>query len=433
MTDPTSEALTGLTRPGMGTENAGPALRALTRMVRPRTVVEVGAGSSTLHLLLGLRDARAEAAQDRCIIDGGTVAPERASVLHPRSAVADYTPKLLVVDDISVPGTSADRVREAARDLALDDMLTFIERDFFALTDEELDGWGPLDLVWLDAGTQGDDAAFLTSLWPRVAPGGTIVLHEPYLATTVETSDQQGDTRVAARIVPTPLLQELRRQVAAPDSGMDVLALNEPHKHRQTGLLLLRKHGAWERDRGASFADELRALGETGSAEPPRLGGPPHTRPRSGGEDRADRVLAALADATRRSVYSAVVLRPDTAQGVGERLGMSSERVVKALGALRGAGLVTHTQSGWAPVDDVWREASPRRSKPPAPATIPVRRGKRRVFLENVVQLFEPRRRYPEGAVNDLLREVHPDVAALRRYLVEERLLARADGQYWRP
>ncbi|MFG3010731.1 DUF2087 domain-containing protein [Streptomyces cinerochromogenes] len=432
MTDPTSEALTGLTRPGMGTENAGPALRALTTMVRPRTVVEVGAGSSTLHLLLGLRDARAEAARDRRIVNGGTTAHERASVLHPRSAVDDYAPRLLVVDDISVPGTSADRVREAARDLGLDDMLTFIERDFFALTEEELDGWGPLDLVWLDAGTQGDDAAFLTSLWPRVAPGGTVVLHEPYLATTVETADQRGQTRVAARVVPTPLLQELRRQAAAPDSGMDVLALNEPHKHRQTGLLLLRKHAAWERDRGASFAEELKALGETGSTEPPRLG-PPRTPRRSGAEEGADRVLAALADATRRTVYSAVVLLPDTAQGVGERLGMSAERTAKALAALEKAGLVTRTESGWAPADDIWREVSPRRAQPPARTTIPARRGKRRVFLENLVQLFEPQRRYPESAVNDLLRDTDPDVAALRRYLVEEQLLARADGWYWRP
>ncbi|MFJ9151263.1 DUF2087 domain-containing protein [Streptomyces sp. NPDC102270] len=432
MSEPTSEALTALTRPGMGTENAGPALRALTTMLRPGTVLEVGAGSSTLHLLLGLRDARSEAAEDRRIINGEIAAHERASVLHPRSVIEDYAPKLLVIDDISVPGTSANQVRKAAHSLGLDDMLTFIERDFFALTNEELDRWGPLDLVWLDAGTQADDAGFLTSLWPRVSPGGTVVLHEPYVATTVENSDRQGRTRVTGRIVPTPLLQELRRQAAAPGSGMDVLALSEPHKHRQTGLLLLRKQASWERDRGAPFSEELKALGETGSTEPPRLGSLPANPTSGSGGNVTDRIFAALADETRRAVYSAIVLEADTAQGVGKRLRMAPARSAKALAALEQAGLVTHTEDGWFPVKDIWRQAPSRPVQPPLQTTIPSKRGKRRMFLENLVQLFEPQRQYPESSVNEMLRRIHPDVAALRRYLVEEQLLGRADGQYWR-
>ena len=41
---------------------------------------------------------------------------------------------------------------------------------------------------------------------------------------------------------------------------------------------------------------------------------------------------------------------------------------------------------------------------------------------------------YEERDVNDILREFHPDVAALRRYLVEEGFLDRTDGgySYWR-
>jgi len=58
---------------------------------------------------------------------------------------------------------------------------------------------------------------------------------------------------------------------------------------------------------------------------------------------------------------------------------------------------------------------------------------KRRIVLEHVAQLFEPGRRYDEVDVNLALRQVWPkDVAALRRYLVDERLLDRADGTYWR-
>jgi hypothetical protein len=58
---------------------------------------------------------------------------------------------------------------------------------------------------------------------------------------------------------------------------------------------------------------------------------------------------------------------------------------------------------------------------------------KRRIVLEHIAQLFEPGRRYAEADVNLALRQVWPrDVAAVRRYLVDERLLDRADGTYWR-
>jgi len=61
------------------------------------------------------------------------------------------------------------------------------------------------------------------------------------------------------------------------------------------------------------------------------------------------------------------------------------------------------------------------------------RAGRRRtIVLEHIVQRFEPGRRYSEDKVNSTLREVWPDYAALRRYLVDAGLLARATGEYWR-
>jgi len=54
------------------------------------------------------------------------------------------------------------------------------------------------------------------------------------------------------------------------------------------------------------------------------------------------------------------------------------------------------------------------------------------VVLEHLVRVFEPGVRYPEREVNALLAVWHPDVAALRRYLVDEGLLTREAGVYWR-
>jgi hypothetical protein len=64
--------------------------------------------------------------------------------------------------------------------------------------------------------------------------------------------------------------------------------------------------------------------------------------------------------------------------------------------------------------------------------SIPEKRSKRRVVLERLVQEFEPGIRYDEREVNLTLQLFHPDYAALRRYLVDEGLMARERGEYWR-
>jgi hypothetical protein len=63
---------------------------------------------------------------------------------------------------------------------------------------------------------------------------------------------------------------------------------------------------------------------------------------------------------------------------------------------------------------------------------IPASRSKRVVVLERLAQEFEPGVRYEEPEVNLTLQLWHPDYAALRRYLVDEGLMTRADGVYWR-
>ena len=64
--------------------------------------------------------------------------------------------------------------------------------------------------------------------------------------------------------------------------------------------------------------------------------------------------------------------------------------------------------------------------------TIPAKHAKRLVVLDALAQLFEPGERYPETEVNNRLRDAHDDVAALRRYLVDEGFLSREAGLYWR-
>ena len=65
--------------------------------------------------------------------------------------------------------------------------------------------------------------------------------------------------------------------------------------------------------------------------------------------------------------------------------------------------------------------------------TMPARRSRRRLLLDQVVQAFEPGRRYPEAVVDEILQRVFDDHCTLRRYLIDEEFMSRtADGLYWR-
>jgi hypothetical protein len=65
--------------------------------------------------------------------------------------------------------------------------------------------------------------------------------------------------------------------------------------------------------------------------------------------------------------------------------------------------------------------------------TMPARRTRRRLLLDQVAQAFEPGRTHPEAAVNEILKAIVDDYCALRRYLIDEVFLSRtASGTYWR-
>lgn len=166
-------------------------------------------------------------------------------------------------------------------------------------------------------------------------------------------------------------------------------------------------------------------------------------------------LLGHLADPPRLRVFAAVVLAPRTAAQAAEVGGVAAKEALRALTRLEDAGLVRRENDRWVAVPERVREvvatAMPERKvvdhgtlDPDAAAvlrafmpeghleSIPASRGKRLVILDHVCRVFEPGQHYPEPEVNALLRAFHPDVAALRRYLVDEGFLARDAGEYWR-
>ncbi|TYP89977.1 DUF2087 domain-containing protein [Blastococcus xanthinilyticus] len=166
-------------------------------------------------------------------------------------------------------------------------------------------------------------------------------------------------------------------------------------------------------------------------------------------------IAGLLADPVRLKVVAALALGAGTIEEVAAASGLSLKEVALAARRLARAGLVIRDGHGLALRADQFGAAAraaaeaapapePLSDDPAADAvlsafvkdgrlvSVPAQHAKRLVVLDHLVRVFEPGVRYPEREVNALLAVWHPDVAALRRYLVDEGFLSRAAGVYWR-
>jgi hypothetical protein len=171
---------------------------------------------------------------------------------------------------------------------------------------------------------------------------------------------------------------------------------------------------------------------------------------------RPEQLCGLLAEPDRLAVFAAVVLGAGTPAEIAAATGLSARQVTAALRRLERGGLVTAGGAGRLADTGAFkravREAAPADEPDPVPLDpdpardavlrrfiqegrlrrIPAARGKRRVVLEHLAAAFVAGVTYPEREVDAMLRAWHPDHASLRRYLVDEDLLAREGGLYWR-
>lgn len=161
-----------------------------------------------------------------------------------------------------------------------------------------------------------------------------------------------------------------------------------------------------------------------------------------------------LLDPIRLAVAGDAVAGSSDVGALAERLGVDERAVAEARGKLAAAGLIdgdgldrqalrevaqalpTDPPASEAVTDGPWTpeevEILTRFFSGGRLQSVPSNLSKRRIVLERLAQEFEPGLRYEEADVNFRLQLFFPDYAALRRYLVDEGMLARADGVYWR-
>jgi hypothetical protein len=168
-------------------------------------------------------------------------------------------------------------------------------------------------------------------------------------------------------------------------------------------------------------------------------------------------IAGLLADECRRRVVAALVLGSATVDDVRLATGLTTREVAEALARLVAGELVVRGTDGeHVLLGEAFRlaaiAAAPERPAPDptgdAPEDearvlrayfragrliqIPAQRSKKLIILDRLALEFDVGMRYSERQVNGILRRFHPDVASLRRYLVDEGFLDREAGEYWR-
>lgn len=176
--------------------------------------------------------------------------------------------------------------------------------------------------------------------------------------------------------------------------------------------------------------------------------------------DSQVKVFKALADQSRLNILSSLMEQPMYVELLSERLELAPSTVSFHLKKLEEVGLVTKVKDQYyiiyslkpelleKPLKDfvkvqVEDEASIREAQYRQKVidsfvkfnqlkTIPVQRKKRLIILEYLLQAFSFDKAYSEIEVNHIIAEYHEDFATLRREFINEKLMKRENGIYWR-
>ncbi|MDX3584206.1 O-methyltransferase [Streptomyces europaeiscabiei] len=238
--------------PGMGTENVGPFLASLIQLTRPERVLEVGMGYTTPFLAESLARAEALADEERRSLARKTERHlgsgrsldeswllEHPALASPESYLTPYRPRLVAIDDLSIPESSAGQVQNVLRKLGLEDRVTIVNSNVRDSADRMPEDFATIDFAWVDA---WECLFFFDHFWDRINPdGGLVAMH--YLMTYPE-----GEA----------LLEYLHAFQQAHPGEMEILNLLESRKLMQNSVTILRRSSSPEHRHYADSGSDVR-------------------------------------------------------------------------------------------------------------------------------------------------------------------------------
>ena len=135
-------------RPGMGTENVGAFLRSMVMMLRPKRILEIGAGYTTPFLLEGL-------ISNERVFDDGNLSESYFQNYN-------YEAKLVVIDNQSLGKLTKV---QGMKDIVNSKYTEFIEGNFEGKAKELSIKYGHFDFVWFDCGGPEEELSFIQEYW----------------------------------------------------------------------------------------------------------------------------------------------------------------------------------------------------------------------------------------------------------------------------
>jgi hypothetical protein len=153
------------------------------------------------------------------------------------------------------------------------------------------------------------------------------------------------------------------------------------------------------------------------------------------------KITGLLADEERFKIVAAVSLGAKTMEKIAAMTGLDNPVIIKALLKLEEAGIIGKKATGYvfniSVLQTISRDVNKNAPKKTAPAgidrffkdgklvTYPKAPDDQMTVLQHIAALFEYNRRYTEKEINEKLKEVNPDYASYRRYLIDKTLLVR--------
>jgi len=188
------------------TENVSLFLYSLIKCSRPQSIIEIGAGYSTLFISESIKDIQQENLNFDILLEE-----------QDQFTGTGYNPIFNVIEDFSHPN-NIHNIVETLSKYNLDENVSFIREsiDDYLVNNEE-----KYDLVWMDFGSGKNYMQYFKLFLEKLNPGGYIVVHSTM-------------TNLAGRL----FVAELK---LLSNNDLEIISIVEPHKAIQNSFTIIKK------------------------------------------------------------------------------------------------------------------------------------------------------------------------------------------------